>query len=248
MSWSRNVSGLVRLKNDIVFVAHEEDPDNWEHAVPDHFCAIDGTGEAMTACKSGGFSSHSWSRSIAAAGATAVVADYYAVSIGFTSPGNFDFAFDGCDDPDPASSFGCGPGLPVLINASLSGDSYLATGNSTTGSPVSVPTEGTTMDNSPWRFRHPAALNDGGVLENMAPVWPAPDAFGNEYGRVLFTRAQMLALPDVTFYTEAWDHAGPDFDLFGVYTYAGRTRISITPYNLLFEPPPTSSMCIVDCA
>jgi hypothetical protein len=247
MGWTHNVQGLTRLSSEHVFSVHEEDPDNWEHASPDFMCPIDNAG-SFTACKSVAFSAHSWDRSIAALGATAVVADYYTVTVQFTSPGNFERGSDECGNPTLALGLGCGPKLPVLINANLTGDSYLTSGNSLTGSPVSLETAGGSENNTTWRFEHPASVSDGGYLENLDPVWPAPDADGNTFGRVLFTRAQMLALPDITFYTEAWDHAGPGFDLFGQYTFPGRTRIGITPYNLISPPIPTSSMCIVDYA
>lgn len=245
MGWTFNVHGLERLGGHIVISDHEEDPSNWEHFVPDHICPIDASG-GITECKSPGFSAHSWARSIAAIGATAVVADYYTVGVEFYSPGNFDFATDGCGSPP--LGLGCGPGLPVLINANLSGDSYLTSGNSATGSPVSVETSGGNATNHRWEFGHPASNGFGGKLENLDPVWPAPDAYGNTYGRVLFSRAQLLALPDIEFYTEAWDHAGPDFDLFGQYTYPGRTRIVIVPYNLISTTPPAAALSIVDSA
>jgi hypothetical protein len=249
MSFGNVPEGLQRITASIVREDSEQHADLWAHGLPNFFCPADGF-EATVECVTPGDTGHGWSQDVAALGATAIVADLYAVFVNFTTPAEFLIANDGC--VPPITGFGCGPGIAVTMSASVgaSGDTYLVNGNSTTGSPVEVPTEVVAAPNAGWRFEHPASANDGGYLENPAPTWAVPDSNGNTFGRVLFTRAQLLAIADVDFNVDVFQHGGPGFDLAagGTYTDPGRSRISVVPYNIIEEPLPTSSMSIVHYA
>lgn len=245
MSFAALPEGLSRPSGFTVSEVSEQDADLWSHGLPNYFCPADGF-EATVECITPGDKGHGWSQDPAALGATAIVADLYTVFVKFKTPSGFVIAHDGC--VSPTTGFGCGPGIPVTMSAAVSGGVYLAHGNASSGSPVEPETSVAGAPNSGWRFKHPASLNEGGYLENTAPTWPVPDANGNTFGRVLFTRAQLLALPDIEFNVDVFQHGGPGVTTGVGYTEPGRSEIRITPYNIIDEPLPTSSMSIIHYA
>lgn len=115
-------------------------------------------------------------------------ADFYAVAVRVTGP-RLSGGYAGCQTPF-IPGIVCVGLVPASYEGSVTGGDYV---ERVTGSPLdnSYSTPDRPGGSAKTNWPDPGVFTVSAMLLNPAPTWPVPDAFGNEYGKILFTEAQL---------------------------------------------------------